>query len=175
MAAQQTAYALELTHTGYVGQIADTRDVRVDGFRNDLAASAEAAFGLGFCRSAATDLQGFGLCNTSRRFLGVLVHSMDFEKTTTGLPSLDFGNLMSRGTVWVRVVEAVTQESTVKVFIADYSGTLANAVAGAFGDTAVAANTATLPNARYLGSAAAGELVQLELNAPGPILLTADA
>lgn len=174
MAAQQTSYALEPTATGFQGMLSDTRDSVVDARRNDLAASAEAAFGLGVCKSTDSDDLGFGLCNATRAWLGVLVHSMDLEKTTTGLPSKEFGNVLHKGRVWVKVVETVTTASTVKVFIADYSGTLTNAVAGAFGDTAVAANTATLLNARYLGSGSAGDIVELELDA-NAVLLTADA
>lgn len=174
MGAQQTSYALEPTATGFEGQLVDTRDIRVDAFRNDLAASASAKFGLGVCRSTNSDLRGFGLCNTSKQWLGVLVHSMRLEQEDTGLPSLEYGDVMRKGRVWVKVVETVTPESTVKVFIADYSGTISNAVEGAFGDTAVAAKTASLVNARYLTGGSAGELVMLELDA-NAVLLSADS
>jgi len=174
MAAQQTSYALEPTATGFQGGLSDTRNILVDARRNDLAASAQAVYGLGVCKSTATDGLGFGLCGTARQFLGVLVHSMDLEKQTTGLPNGEFGNVMRQGRVWVKVVEAVTQDSTVKVFVADHSGTIANAVEGAFGDTVVSTKTATLLNARYLGAGAAGDLVELELG-PNAVLLVADA
>lgn len=174
MAAQQTSYSLQPSGIGKQGQLADSRDILVDAYRNDLASSAEATFGLGVCKSADADDLGFGLCNATRAFLGVLVHSMDFEKSTTGLASGEFGNVMRKGRVWVKVVEAVTTASTVKVFVADHSGTIANAVEGAFGDTAVATKTATLLNARYLDAGSAGDIVRIELDA-NAVLLTADS
>ena len=174
MAAQQTSYSLQPSGTGKQGQLVDSRNIVVDARRNDLAASAEATFGLGVCKSANSDDLGFGLCNASTQFLGVLVHAQDFEKTTTGLPNGEYGNIMKKGRVWVKVVEAVTTASVVKIFIGDHSGTITDAVEGAFGDTAVATKTATLLNARYLNAAAAGAIVELELDG-SPVVLTADA
>lgn len=175
MAAQQTSYSLEPATNGLAGQLADTRNALIDGFRNDLAASAEAAYGLAVCKSTDSDDRGFGLCGTARQFLGVLAHQNDSERssTATGLANKEFGNVMRKGRIWVKVVEAVTTASTVKVFVADHSGTLANAVEGAFGDTAVTAKTATLANSRYLTAASAGETALLEIDT-APVLLTAD-
>lgn len=174
MPAQQTSYALEPSTLGKEGQLVDSRDILVDARRNDLAASAEAAFGRAVCKSAASDDLGFGLCNATTQFLGVLVHAQDFEKTTTGLPNGEFGNVMRKGRVWVSPVEAVTTASTVKVFVGDHSGTIARAVQGTFGDSAVATKTATLLNARYLGACAADGMVELEIDA-NAVLLVADS
>lgn len=174
MAGIQTSYALGLTGTLYEGSLSSSRNHEVDALRNDLAASAEAIFGKAVCKSSATDDLGFGLCNASSQFKGVLVHGMEQEKLTTGLVNGEFGNVMKSGRCWVKVVHNVTPASLVRVFIADYSGTTSGAVQGAFGTTLVAANTALLVNARYLGRGSAGDLVEVEIDA-SPVLLTADS
>lgn len=170
----QTSYALGITGTLYEGNLSDSRDVEVDARRNDLAASAEALYGKAVCKSSNTDDLGFGLCNASSQFQGVLVFGQQHEKSTTGLANGEFGSVMKKGRCWVKVVHNVTPASLVRVFIADYSGTTADAVQGAFGTTLVAANTALLANARYLGRGSAGDLVEVEIDA-SPVLLTADS
>lgn len=173
MSAQQTSYSLEQSSPSQPGMVSSTQDVRVRPFRNDNASPVD--FGLAVCRSADTDDMGFDLCNATRQFLGVLTWGQIKENGTDGLASKEMGSIMESGEVYVRVVEDVTPESTVKVFIADHSGTIDDAVPGAFGDTAVSAKTATLANAKYAERASAGSVCRLRLNGPGPILLTADS
>jgi hypothetical protein len=174
MSAQQTSYALELGTTGYAGQLADTRDHVSDARRNDLAASAEAVYGRLYCRSTNADLLGFGLADATHQTLGVLAHSMDLEEATTGLLNGEFGNLVHKGRVYVTVVDSVTPDSLVRVYGADYSGSVSGAVEGTFGATKHASYTCLLTNARYLGSASAGETVILEIDAL-PTLLTLES
>lgn len=173
----QTSYALELSN-GYEGDLSSTRDHVVDARRNDLAASAEAIFGVFVCKSANADDLGFGLCVTTTQALGILVHSMSEEKTqgvTTGLINGEFGNVMHKGRAWVRVKETVTTASPVRVAVLDHSGTVAGMTQGTFGTTADAGthHTALLPQARYVRGATAGNLAEVEIDAL-PVLLTAD-
>jgi hypothetical protein len=173
----QLTYSLELSN-GYEGDLASTRDHVVDARRNDLAASAEASFGLFVCKSTDTDDLGFGLCVTTQQALGILVHSMSEEKTqgvTTGLINGEFGNVMHKGRAWVRVKETVTPLSPVRVAVLDHSGTVTGATQGTFLTTADTSthHTALLTNARYLTRASAGDLAQVEIDAL-PATLTAD-
>lgn len=170
----QTSYALGITGTLYEGCLSDTRDAQIDGLRNDLAASAEALYGKGVCKSSDTDDKGFALANVTTQFMGVLVFGMQHEKSATGLLNGEFGSVMRKGRCWVKVVHAVTPASLVRMFIADHSGTTSGAVEGAFGTTLVATKTALLLNARYLGRGSAGDLVEVELDA-SPVILAADA
>ncbi len=171
MSAQQTSYSLERS-AGYEGQLYDTRDIRSDARRNDFAASAEAPFGKMVCKSTDSDDLGMAGANATTQVLGVLIHSMDTEQSTTGLLATEFGNVASKCTVWVRPVHNVTTVTPVRVFVVDYTGTTTGAVVGAFGTTAVSAKTSLpLLNCRYLRAASAGDLVPVEINIPGPLVL----
>ena len=174
MAGIQTSYSLGLVGTLYEGSLDTSRDHVVDARRNDLAAAAEAVFGRAVCKSSNSDNLGFGLCNASTAFQGVLVHGMQQEKLAVGLANGEFGNVMKKGRVWVKPVHNVTTATPVRVFIADHSGTTSGAFEGAFGTTLVAAKTALLLNARYLGAVSAGALVEVEIDANAN-LLVADA
>lgn len=155
----QLTYSLELA-AGYEGQISDSRPSQLDGRRND--AGAELPFGKAVSKSTATDNLGMKLPAAGEVLLGILVHAMDNEKTTTGLPSLEMGNVLSRGRALVKVENAVTPASQVLVRI-DGGGN----GAGSFrGGAAVAASLVAIPNARFLGSAGVNELAEVEINLP---------
>lgn len=174
----QTAYSLEISN-GYEGDLASTRDHVVDARRNDLASSAEASYGLFYCKSSNSDDLGFGLCNTTSQALGILVHSQDLEKTqgvTVGMINGEFGSLLHQGRAWVKVMEAVTTASPVRVAVLDSSGITTGMTQGRFGTTADSSThtTALLTNARYITSQATpGGLAIVEIGAL-PVKLTAD-
>jgi hypothetical protein len=174
----QTAYSLELAN-GYQGDLASTRDHVVDARRNDLAASAEALYGLFYCASTNADGLGFGLADATHQALGILVHSQDLEKTegvTLGMINGEFGSIMHQGRAWVKVMEAVTLASPVRVAVGDDSGNVTGATAGNFLTTADSSGhtTALLTNARFVtAQATPGGLAIVEIGAL-PAKLTAD-
>lgn len=161
----QLTYALELS-AGFEGQISDSRLCQIDGRRND--AGAELAFGRAVSKSANADNLGMKLPALNEVLLGILVHGMDNEKTVTGLPSLEMGNVLSRGRAWVKVENAVTPASQVLIRI-DSGGN----GAGSFrGGAAVDDSLVAVPQARFLGSAGINELVEVDVNFPAIPALT---
>lgn len=165
----QTTYALEMTATGYEGGLADSRDSTIAGFRNDSAASAEIPFGRGVSKSSDADNLGCKLPAPGEIFLGVMTHSMDHERTTTGLPALAMGAVLSKGRVWVKVEAAVTLASAVLIRTTSAGNGLGSFTTG----SASAGVTTLIPNARYVTAADAGGLAILELNMPAvPVLTT---
>lgn len=157
----QLTYALEQS-LGYEGNLADTRDIRVDARRNDAAASAELPFGRFVTKSAATDHLGMKLPAASEVLLGILVHSHSNEKTVTGLPNLEFGDVLSQGRVLVKVENAVAPGDIVLCRI-DSGG---NGAGSCRGGAAVAASLTAIPQARFLTAAAINGLAVVELNMP---------
>lgn len=174
MAGQQTVYNLEQSPPSQPGMIADSNvGARIRPFRNDNASPIP--FGLLVCRSTNTDDRGCDLANATRQVLGVLLYEQVKQNGVDGLATITLGSVIEEGEVYVKVVEDVTPDSLVRVFIDDYSGTLAGAVAGAFGDSKVAAHTALLTNAKYVSRASAGGVAKLRLNLPAPSQLVAES
>lgn len=163
----QTTYSLAMVATGYEGGLADSRPSQIDGFRND--AGAEVAYGLGVTKSSATDNLGFQLADPGEIFLGVLVHDMAKERTTTGLPSLTMGSVLSRGRVWVKVENTVAVGDAVLV----RTTTAGNGKGSFLTGSAAAGVTTLIPQARFMSAASAGGLAILDLNLPAIPVLTA--
>ncbi len=174
MSAQQTSYNLAQSAPSQPGMVSDSdSSARVRAFRNDNASPVP--FGLGVCKSSNTDDRGLDLANTTTQFLGVLTWQQNKQNNDAdGLAALAMGSVLEEGEVLVTVVNDVTPNSPVRIYIDDYSGTVTGAVAGAFGTTAHSAHTCVLLNAKFTSRASAGGVAKLRLNTPGPVLLVAE-
>ena len=91
-----------------------------------------------------------------------------------GYPDTQTLNVMSKGVIWVYVVEAVTLADPVRAFITDYSATTSGADIGRFGTSAVASNTVLIGGARWLSETTEAGLAMLELDIPASTF-TADS
>lgn len=161
----QLTYSLNMA-PGFEGQISDSRLAQIDGFRNDGV--VEIPFGKAVTRSANADGRGCKLPATGEVLLGIMAHSHVYEQQPVGLLPLQLGNVVSRGRMYVRSETAVTPASAVTVRI-----NTGGAGAGSFGGTAPAAGAfIAVPQARFLSSAAAGELVEIDINLPSVPVLT---
>jgi len=163
----QTTYALEQSPF-YEGQIADSRDAQIDGYRNDAA--VEIPYGRAVIKSSNTDDLGIDVPGVDTVLLGVLVRGQNLEKTAAdiGLPLLAIGNVMSRGRCVVKVENAVTPNDPVRVRI-DSGG---NGVGSFSTGAAVNDSLVLVPQARFMTRAGINGLAVLDLNLPPLTALT---
>jgi hypothetical protein len=156
--AGQTSVASAMTAALQAGQIADSCRL------NDVASyvseesSAEMPFGRMLAQGTADD-GALLMAAATDKMIGVLTHSQAYERDTeigdTGVkPKMTLG-VMKCGRIWVTVTgEACTPASAVRV----------HKTGGYFLVSASAGNTVLVKHARYLTSAASGELTMLEFD-----------
>jgi hypothetical protein len=157
----QTTYTIDPL-PAFAGTLASSRDVVVQGRRNDAPAAAEMPYGKAVMRSTAVD--GFGMVPVAAGgvLLGVLVRGRRYEGSEIGLLSGLFGDVVSKGPVYVQVENAVAIGDNVLVRI-DSGGLGAGSIRGG---AAVAASLVSVPQARFVTAAAANGIAELELNLP---------
>lgn len=143
---------------GLNGQIADLAPRYVRSMSNE---GVGVPFGIAVKRGTG-DSQFEPLAAAGDEVIGILSHShardvlglVEGEDVRKG----DVGNVVAQGTVYVRVEDAVTPADPVFVRFADGVAVPTNKTRGAFGKAADTNTAKELVGARYLTSAAAGEL-----------------
>lgn len=162
----QTAYPLTMTQA-FEGALVDGANCHIMSGTNVAAAS--------FFGRACLAVAGFGdrfvqPTGSAGVFLGILVHSHAVEQSlvtpgAAGQPVNQPGGILRRGRIWV-VTETAITDVTVGVF---YRHTTPGALPEALGRFRVDADTADATQvtaAKWLTTAAAGGLAQLEINLP---------
>jgi hypothetical protein len=147
----------------------------VNGHSDQYIISAANVAAASFFGRACLAVTGFGdrfvqPTTAAGVFIGILVHSHAVEQSqvtagAAGLPVNKTGGVLRRGRIWV-VTETAITDITVGVF---YRHTTSGALPEALGRFRVDADTADATQvtaARWLGTASAGGLVQLEINLP---------
>lgn len=164
MGQQTTA---NVAQTGqFAGMLADLDNAEIRTYVNEEA-SAEIPFGV-MVGQGTLDSDALLLAAQADIQIGVLVHDHAYDKPNelgdTGLkPNVTMG-ILTKGTIWVEVEEAVTPASSVRV----RAVVTGNEVAGAFRDTADASDTIDISKfARYLDTAAINGLTRLYIDMTG--------
>lgn len=159
----QTSYSVE-TAVGYAGMIADTGDRHVVSRVNPSV-----IIPIGCYVTKGTEDDHVKLPTTANEVTkgqGVAIQDWLSESTPTGelpqYPVKSAVSVMRQGRVWVTVEEAVNADDDVYVRYATGTGTQK----GAFRKSADTTTAAVLPGARYITSALANGLAQIELNMP---------
>jgi len=168
---------------GLPGQIADLAIARVITGNNETTLPIEygipvVANSSGVLNNSCKPATGAGAA------LGIVARSAVHEKlifpaigegpnaidAADGVPPLKEVNLLTQGTIYLLVMEAVAPGDTLR-----YHKSGANA--GRWGKTASAGNTLALVAGNWAirKGAAAGQVLALELNAPAALTFTADA
>lgn len=162
------------------GQLVDSAENDVLSYVSEEA-SEEIPFGVMVMHGTADDqcllLDGTA-AEADDKLLGVTVRSQAYAKDTelgdTGVKPKNVIGILRKGRIWVEVEEAVTPQSKVRVRVVDAG----SEVPGAFRDTADDTDDCILISsfARYVTSAGAGELAQLEIDMTGALgLAVADS
>lgn len=180
MGAVQTSYTVAPA-AAYAGMLADDTENDIMTL-NNAEASASMPFGIcvAFKPSPTTDKDA-SLPIAGAKLAGILVHSHDYERTFTLPDGTTAGELDStgvkvgaeiavlwRGTVWVKVVQAVAPGDRLFVCTDPGSGGSAYTAKGQVGNAADTAGTATQIDAtaigRFTSSAAAGGYAKLQVD-----------
>ncbi len=149
-----------ISETIFAGALVNAQDAEVASYVNEEA-SAEIAFGV-MVKQGTADKDALLFVAQADVPVGIVVHSHAYSKPVelgdTGLkPNVTMG-ILKRGVIWVTAVDAVTPDDPVRY---DETG-------GTFLTTAAANETVScLEFARFLTTAGAGELVQLEIDMSG--------
>lgn len=175
----QLSYAMNLDR-GIPGQIADPSFSRVITGANETGSLLAygvpvVANGSGVLANSCTQATAAGAV------LGITVRSAVHEKTgiptpgeapsySEGIPNLKAANILTQGTVYIEVMEAVAPGDTLRFH---KSGTNA----GKWGKTASAGHTLALAAGGWVirKAGAAGLVLALEINTPAQLSFTADA
>jgi hypothetical protein len=174
----QLNYPLQLDR-GLPGQIADLSLSRVITGANETGAVL--AFGVPVnANSAGVLANSCKLATAAGAILGISVRSAVHEKVgipapgaapsyTEGVPDLKAVNILTAGTIYLEVMEAVAPGDTLRFH---KSGTHA----GKWGKTASNGNTLALAAGGWVirKAGAAGQVLALEINSPAELTFTAD-
>lgn len=158
---------LDSPAVGFAGMLVDSSESDVASYVNEEA-SAEIPFGV-MVQQGTLDTDALLVAVQTDIPIGVVVHShayaKDDELGTTGLkPNVTLG-ILKRGVIWVTAVDAVTPADDVRYTEAG----------GGFLTTAAGGVTVSCAEfARFLTTAGAGELVQLEIDMTGRGARTSD-
>lgn len=149
------------------GQIADMSPRFVRSLRND--SGVDQPFGIAVKKGTGdNDFDVVG--SAGDEIVGILshTHALDVHGLTgaNGVAAGLVGNVVAQGVVYVRVEEAVTPADPVYVRFADGVADATKVTKGAFRKSADTATAKQLQGARYLTSAAAGEVAQVWFVAP---------
>lgn len=128
-------------------------------------ASAEIPFGVAVMQGATDNSALLPTSATTSKFLGVVLHSHVYDSTQlgdTGVKPKNVLSVLSRGTVYVQVEEAVVVGDRPFVRYATGAG---GSQKGAFRKSADTATAVELKGARYLESGGAGSIVAVEFDA----------
>jgi hypothetical protein len=130
---------------------------------NDTAFVAQPIVGFGLALAQGTqDPECRLLAANTDKVIGVSVfsHADNINNGVEGYAAQSAVNVLRRGTIWVKVEEAVAAEDPVYVRAVAVSPE----VAGAFRKTADGADTIALSGCKFLSSAAAGGLALVDIN-----------
>lgn len=156
----QSTYAQTMT-AGFPGMKADLVDDYVRSYVN-AEATAEIPFGVAVVQGAA-DGSAILAVGAGVTWVGVVLHSHNYDPTydlgTTGLKPKKTMNVLSRGTVWVQVENAVTVNS--RAFMRHTAGA-GGTQKGAFRGDADTATAIEARGCRFLTAASAGGVAMLE-------------
>jgi hypothetical protein len=165
---------------GVRGQIASGMDTTVISGSNETAGYV--AYGIPVVANSGGVLpNSFRGATTAGAILGILARSHVNEKDgrpmptvaptvyTDGVPPLKAGNILTKGQIYLEVMEAVAPGDTLR-----YHKSGANS--GKWGKTASAGNTLALAAGNWVirKSGDAQTVMVLELNTPGALTFTAD-
>lgn len=174
----QLDYNLQLDR-GLPGQIADLSLSRTITGANETGSML--AFGVPVVANSAGVLaNSCKLATTAGAILGITVRTSVHEKVgipapgvapsyTEGVPDLKAVNILTQGTIYLQVMEAVAPGDTLRFH---KSGTHA----GKWGKTASAGNTLALAAGNWVirKSGSANQVLSLEVNSPAQLSFTAD-
>jgi hypothetical protein len=150
----------------FAGMLADGHPTEFDSFVSEEA-SAEIPFGV-MVKQGTADNGALKLTATSNKLVGLVVHTHGYAKDnelgSTGLKPKTTLKVLTKGRAWVKVEEAVTPSSAVKVRAVASGGE----VAGAFRDTADSTDCIDCSAfMRYVTSAAADGFAMVDIDMSG--------
>ena len=165
----QTSYALTMS-TAYEGGRASSEDAKIlPGLNKDVI---ELPFGRAVVLGSTTGLGPNDVMpviapvDANSVLIGVAMHSHAHDpNNTNGVPVGDMLNVITEGDVWVQVEQAVVPGDAVYFRHTVASGTGTSIALGRFRKDADTAKATQIVNAKWLGKAAAGEIVALRLGA----------
>lgn len=184
----QGSYPLRMP-IGHEGMIADQRDYVMASFRNQSGAIIPfGSFVQTDNNPTSNDQYAVQLAVDGTLIQGLSIDSFTFEGASggayqgasgqypgpsiladgrQGYPNTQTMNVMTRGVAIVYSAEAIALGDAVRFFGVDHNGTLAGALPGRFGKTAVANKTfAVTAGARWMSESAGAGLVLLEFSLP---------
>jgi hypothetical protein len=173
---QQTTANVSQT-AAFAGMVVSTEPHTIRSYVSEEA-SAELPFGI-MLKQGTADGQALQIDDAGdvAEFIGVLAHSHKYAKPTqvgdTGVKPDQSLNVLTKGVIWVEVEEAVTPLSAVRVRMVATGDEVAGAFRDTADDTTDCADVSLF--CRYLTSAAANGLAQLEIDMVGRNSAVADS